>query len=77
MCLATIRYQHPGFKVGYFEDELIYLRTQVKTLLLTSNRVFPYYQGDSTIFLKGNFLKHTPDSKNLFYFVVYWLVFNR
>ena len=26
---------------------------------------FPYYQGDSTIFHKGSFLKLTPDSKNL------------
>ena len=33
--------------------------------LLTSSRVFPYYQGDFTIFRKGNFLKHTPDLKNL------------
>ena len=34
-------------------------------LLLTSSRVFPYYQGESTILHKGNFLKQNPDSNNL------------
>ena len=33
--------------------------------LSTSNRIFPYYQGESTIFDKGNFLYHIPDSNNL------------
>ena len=32
----------------------------------TSSGIFPYFQVDSTIFQKGNFLKHTPDSKNFF-----------
>ena len=36
-----------------------------KYVLSTSSRIFPYYQGDSTIFHKGNFHKHTPNSKNL------------
>ena len=36
-----------------------------KITLSTSSRVFPYFQGDSTIFQTGNFLKHIPDSKNL------------
>ena len=33
--------------------------------MLTASHIFPYYQGDSTIFHMGNFLKHIPDSKNL------------
>ena len=36
-----------------------------KMILSSSNRVFPYYQGESTIFDKGNFLYQTPDTKNL------------
>ena len=31
----------------------------------TSKRVFPYYQGESTIFDKGNYLYHTPDSNKI------------
>ena len=34
-------------------------------ILSTLNGVFPYYQGESTIFDIGNFLYQTPDSKNL------------
>ena len=34
-----------------------------KTTLSASNCVFPYYQGDSTIFDKGNFLYQTTDTK--------------
>ena len=34
----------------------------------TSNRVFPSYQGESTIFDKRNFLYQTPDTKNLLRF---------
>ena len=34
-------------------------------ILSTSSRVFPYYQGESTIYDKGIFLKHNPDSNNL------------
>ena len=33
-----------------------------------SKRIFPYYQGESTIFDKGNFHYHTPDSNNLLNF---------
>ena len=33
--------------------------------LSTSNRIFPYYQGESTIFDERNFLYQTPDTKNL------------
>ena len=33
--------------------------------LLNSNHVFPYHQGEFTIFDKGNFLYHAPDSNNL------------
>ena len=36
-----------------------------KTTLSNQSFVFPSYQGESTIFHKGNFLKHTTDSKNL------------
>ena len=36
--------------------------------LLTSNRLFPSFQGESTIFDKGNFLYQTPDTKNLLRF---------
>ena len=39
--------------------------TKQAIFLLTSGHGFPYNQGDSTMFHKGNFLKHTPDSKNL------------
>ena len=31
----------------------------------TSYRVFPYFQSESAIFDKGNFLYHTPNSNNL------------
>ena len=37
----------------------------IKNSLSTSNRVFPYYQGESIIFDKGNFLYQTPDTKNI------------
>ena len=35
-----------------------------KKFLSTSKRVFPSYQGKSTIFDKVNFLSQTPDTKN-------------
>ena len=38
---------------------------RLKLVLSTSKRVFPYYQGESTIFDKRNFLYHTPDSNKL------------
>ena len=41
------------------------VNTHEKWFLLTSNRVFSYYQGESTIFDKRNFLFQTPDTKNL------------
>ena len=37
----------------------------VEKVLLTSKPVFPFYQGESTIFDKGNFLYNTPDTNNL------------
>ena len=40
-------------------------RLKKKIFLSTSSHVFPYYQGDSTIFHKRNFLKHSPDFMNL------------
>ena len=36
-----------------------------KTSLLTSSLISPSFQGGPTIFHKGNFLKHTPFSKNV------------
>ena len=33
--------------------------------LSTSKRVFPYYQGESTIIDKGNFPSQTPATKNI------------
>ena len=50
-------------------EKLVYhLITLNKTILLTSKPVFPYYQGESTIFDKGNFLFQTPDTKNFLKF---------
>ena len=37
-------------------------------VLSTSKPVFPYYQGESTIFDKGNFLFQTHDTKNFIKF---------
>ena len=39
-----------------------------KKTLSTAKRVFPYYQGESTIFDKGNFLFQTPGTKNFIKF---------
>ena len=36
-----------------------------KNTLVDLKARFPHYQGESTIFDKGNFLYHTPDSNNL------------
>ena len=40
----------------------------MKKHLLTSNHVFPSYQGESTIFDKGNLLYQAPETKNLLRF---------
>ena len=38
---------------------------EVQFTLLTPSQIFPSFQGGPTIFLKDNFLKPTPFSKNL------------
>ena len=46
---------------------VIFLLKQ-KHLSTSSKPVFPNYQGESTIFDKGNFLFQTPDTKNFIKF---------
>ena len=43
----------------------VLLNKMAKHYLSTSKCIFTYYQGESTIFDKGNFLFHTPYSNNL------------
>ena len=45
----------------------LFIFLSLKKPLSTSNRAFPYYQGESTIFDKGNFLYQTSDTENLCY----------
>ena len=61
MCVSQPWDSREYLQVKLTKSSLIF---QEKTLS-TSNRIFPYYQGESTIFDKGNFLYHIPDSNNL------------
>ena len=49
----------------YFDLLSATIIQKIEKNLSTSKRVFPSYQGESTIFDKGNFLYHNPDSNNL------------
>ena len=44
---------------GSINEKKCFMRKN-KITLSTLSRVFPYYQGESTIFDKGNFLKSNP-----------------
>ena len=51
---AWIKIIHLTLGVGRFTEKI---QIQYKTILSTRSLIFPSYQGDSTIFHKGNFLK--------------------
>ena len=53
---------------GLVKEVRVWILDVLFSLLSTSNGVFPYYQGESTILDKGNFLYPTPDSNNLLNF---------
>ena len=59
-CFPTLRFR--GVPASKIDEKLF--NFEEKTLS-TSKCIFPYYQGESTIFVKGNFLYHTPDLNNL------------